>query len=65
MLLTCSKLLFIIVTIALIISGTIFSGCVQNKTPAKKTETEIAIDIVTDLKEKNYTDVYNNIAINC
>ena len=53
------KLLFIIVTIALIISGTIFSGCVQNKTPAKKTETEIAIDIVTDLKEKNYTDVYN------
>ena len=53
------KLLFIIVTIALIISGTIFSGCVQNKTPAKKTDTEIAIDIVTDLKEKNYTDVYN------
>ena len=53
------KLLLAIVISAFIISGAFFSGCVQNKSPAKKTDTELAVDIVTDLKEKNYTDVYN------
>jgi dienelactone hydrolase len=52
------KLLLTMVLSAFIISGTIFSGCVQNKSPAKKTDTELALEIVTDLTEKNYTEVY-------
>ena len=45
--------------VVMILAGAMFSGCVQEQKPAIKTTEDLAIDIVTLLMDKNYTDVYS------
>jgi hypothetical protein len=45
--------------VVMILAGAMFSGCVQEQKPAGKTSEELAIDIVSLLKDKNYTGVYS------
>jgi len=53
------KMLFIGSVVVMILAGTMFSGCVQQKKPAGKTSEELAVDIVSLLKDKNYSGVYS------
>ena len=53
------KMLCIESVVVMILAGAIFSGCVQEQKPAGKTSEELAVDIVSLLKDKNYTGVYS------
>ena len=53
------KMLFIGSVVVMILVGTMFSGCVQQQKPAGKTSEELAVDIVSFLKDKNYSGVYS------
>jgi fermentation-respiration switch protein FrsA (DUF1100 family) len=45
--------------VMMILTGAMFSGCVQEQKPTIKTTEDLAIDIVTLLMDKNYTGVYS------
>ncbi|MCJ7698549.1 MAG: DUF3887 domain-containing protein [Thermoplasmata archaeon] len=53
------KMLWIGSVVVMILAGAIFSGCMQEQKPAGKTSEELAVDIVSLLKDKNYTGVYS------
>jgi uncharacterized protein len=53
------KMLCIGSVVVMILVGTLFSGCVQEQKPAEKTFEELAVDIVSLLKDKNYSGVYS------
>ncbi|MCX6664409.1 MAG: dienelactone hydrolase family protein [Euryarchaeota archaeon] len=53
------KMLCIGSVVVMILAGAMFSGCVQEQKPAGKTSEELAVDIVSLLKDKNYTGVYS------
>jgi len=47
-----------VMMIVVIVSGALFSGCVQENPPVEKTVTEQAVSVVNFLKDNNYTSVY-------
>jgi fermentation-respiration switch protein FrsA (DUF1100 family) len=53
------KMLCIGSVVVMVLAGAMFSGCVQEQKPAGKTSDELAVDIVSLLKDKNYTGVYS------
>ncbi|MBE3121876.1 MAG: DUF3887 domain-containing protein [Thermoplasmata archaeon] len=53
------KMLCIGSVVVMILAGAMFSGCMQEQKPAGKTSEELAVDIVSLLKDKNYTGVYS------
>jgi predicted esterase len=51
---------FILILIALIITGTLFSGCTEEKTEKKEqTFEDIAVNLMVNLSEKNYDKAYD------
>jgi fermentation-respiration switch protein FrsA (DUF1100 family) len=54
------KTLAVIVTCIIVSSGIFFTGCVEEKKPVGKTLEELAVEIVTELENKNYSGVYSH-----
>jgi fermentation-respiration switch protein FrsA (DUF1100 family) len=50
----------IIISILIIGSGVVLTGCVQQQKPSGKTLEERAVEIVTELENKNYSGVYSH-----